>query len=100
MGVSLGVLLEEEGRSHRRTLQPYRGCLSQDDSLLDSCYRLRSQDDSFVGTHSGLLPPFQPMPPHPLEHDPADLLAKGVEGADGGGYQEAGPLFATQPPTA
>ena len=28
-GVSAGVLLEEEGRSHRRALQPYRGCLSQ-----------------------------------------------------------------------
>ena len=39
-----GMLLEREDGRERRSLQPYRGCLSQDDSLL--------------GCSSGILPPF------------------------------------------
>ena len=38
------MLLEREDGRERRSLQPYRGCLSQDDSLL--------------GCSSGILPPF------------------------------------------
>jgi len=41
-----GMLLEREEGRERRGLQPYRGCLSQ--------------DDSFLGCSSGLLAPFTP----------------------------------------
>jgi len=41
-----GMLLEREEGRDRRGLQPYRGCLSQ--------------DDSFLGCSSGLLAPFTP----------------------------------------
>merc|ERR1719430_2637036 len=41
-----GMLLEREDGRERRTMQPYRGCLSQ--------------DDSFLGCSSGLLAPFAP----------------------------------------
>merc|ERR1719341_2689195 len=41
-----GMLLEREDGRERRTMQPYRGCLSQ--------------DDSFLGCSSGLLAPFTP----------------------------------------
>ena len=41
-----GMLLEREDGGERRSMQPYRGCLSQ--------------DDSFLGCSSGLLAPFTP----------------------------------------